>query len=173
MRSTLLFASFLALVPVRLICLAVDLRIHMNQFVHSLYPRPPPVLLLLGLLPLFRAFLRRTVALIVSRVASRKHIRFASLPGSRPTTTDGCTRFENRDSEDNRVLANDFTAPNGNTPDSCIGLCDQKGFIRGGVEDGGLSCCTCFKRLFDVLSSTDQTWLLKGVIMWRRIPSKT
>jgi hypothetical protein len=62
MRSTL--ASFqlavtvlLAIVPVRLIiCLALNPRIHMNQFVHSLYPRPPLLRnLLQGLnLPLFK-----------------------------------------------------------------------------------------------------------------------
>ena len=49
MRSTLLLASLLAVVPVRFICFTLDPRIHMNQFVHSLYPRP----LLEGMLPFF------------------------------------------------------------------------------------------------------------------------
>ena len=37
--STLLLASFLAVLPVSSICLALHLRIHMNQIVHSLYLR--------------------------------------------------------------------------------------------------------------------------------------
>ena len=42
MRPTLVLASFLAVLPVSLIFLAFNPRIHVNQFVHSLYPRPPP-----------------------------------------------------------------------------------------------------------------------------------
>ena len=37
--STLLLASFLAVLPVSPICLVLNLRIHMNEFVHSLYLR--------------------------------------------------------------------------------------------------------------------------------------
>ena len=44
MRPTLLLASLLAVVQVRLICLALNPRIRMTQFVRSLYLRPPPVL---------------------------------------------------------------------------------------------------------------------------------
>ena len=38
-ESTTLLVSFLAFLPVSLIFLALNLRIHMNQFVHSLHPR--------------------------------------------------------------------------------------------------------------------------------------
>ena len=40
MHPRFLLASLLANLPVRLISLALNLRIHMHQFVHSLYPQP-------------------------------------------------------------------------------------------------------------------------------------
>ena len=48
MRSSILLASFLAVVPVRLISLALNPRIYITQFSHSLYLRLPPMLYLLG-----------------------------------------------------------------------------------------------------------------------------
>ena len=91
-------------------------------------------------------------------------MRLASLSGSRPTTTDGCVRFANSDSENNRALKNEFTPPNGITPESCCNECNDNGFILAGVENQGSSCCMCFELLFDELSSTYQTSLLKSVI---------
>ena len=88
---------------------------------------------------------------LFSRVASREYIHLASSSRSRPATTDGCVRFANSDSEDKRVLENEFTAPNGNTPESCLNLCHERGYILGGVENGGASCRTCFKCLLDGL----------------------
>ena len=44
MRPTLIFASIMAVIPVSLICLSLNPRIDINQFVHSLYPQPPPLL---------------------------------------------------------------------------------------------------------------------------------
>ena len=41
MRLTLLLASFLVVLPGRLIFLALNPRVHVDQFVHTLYPRPP------------------------------------------------------------------------------------------------------------------------------------
>ena len=91
MRSSLLLACLLAVVSVRSICLALYPRTHMNQFVHSLYPRPPPVLNLLEGLPLLllKPFLcQRTIALMVSWIAYREHTRFTSLSRSGPVTPD-------------------------------------------------------------------------------------
>jgi hypothetical protein len=55
--SSLQLIVLLATSPVRLIFLALNPCIHVNQFVHSLYPRRPPLRnLLKGLnLPLFKA----------------------------------------------------------------------------------------------------------------------
>ena len=44
MRPPLMLASFLAILPVSLICLALNPRIHIDQFVHSLYLRLLPLL---------------------------------------------------------------------------------------------------------------------------------
>ena len=70
MRSSLLLASLLAVVPVRLICFVLYPRIHINQFIHSLYPHPLPVMNLLEGAPLslLQAFLC-PVAVILSRDA--------------------------------------------------------------------------------------------------------
>jgi hypothetical protein len=76
MRLTLLFASLLAVVPVRLICLALNPRIHMNQFVHSLYPPTIQRLRFMNLL------LCPMETIFFSRGATSKHMRFASLSGN-------------------------------------------------------------------------------------------
>ena len=47
MRSTRILASFLAIIPVRLISLALNPHIHSNQCFHRSYPRPRLVLWLL------------------------------------------------------------------------------------------------------------------------------
>jgi hypothetical protein len=85
MRLTILLASFLAVIPVRLIFLALNPRIHINQFVHSLYP---PIIESLRL-PFMKSLLCPMAAFFFSRDATSKHIRFASLSGNGPVTTDG------------------------------------------------------------------------------------
>ena len=76
MRSTLLLTSLLAMLPVSLICLALNPRIHVNQFLYSLYPRPPPLPSLLeGLTPRFLFPTKCRVApFIIIRDATSKHI---------------------------------------------------------------------------------------------------
>jgi hypothetical protein len=51
--------------------------------------------------------------------------------------------------------------------ETCISACHNGGFLQGGV--GNNTCCTCFTCLFDEHSSTDQTSLLKTVIMIRTV----
>ena len=92
MRHILLLSSLLAVVPVRSIRLALNPRIHINQFIHSLYPRPPPLLNTLEGLhpPLLLASDTPTASLIFLRDAASKHMHFISLSGSVPATPDGC-----------------------------------------------------------------------------------
>ena len=93
MRPTFILASLLAVVPVSLICLALNQCRHINQFVHSLYPLPPPLLNPLeGLTPaLLLASNTPITTLIIIRDATGKHIHFASFSRSRPVTPDaGC-----------------------------------------------------------------------------------
>ena len=86
--------------------------------------------------------------------------------------TDGCVRFANRDSQTDRVLPYERTPPGGMTPEICSSGCNNAGFKLAGVENGGESCCTCFTGLFNELSSSDQTSLLKSVVMMSRVGRK-
>ena len=83
MYSTLLLA-LLAVVPVRLLCLALIPRTHVNQFFHSIYPR---LLVLQNLLRGLSLPLFRPLAPGNSRDASCKYLRFASFSGSNPRDT--------------------------------------------------------------------------------------
>ena len=78
--------------------------------------------------------------------------------------TDGCVRFTNSDSAANRVLANPVSLKGAGTVELCVNACSDQQFPVAGVENGGASCCTCLKCLFDELSSTDHTSLFKFVI---------
>ena len=98
MYSTLLLASFLAVLPMSLICLALKSLnpcIHLNQFVHTLYPRPPlaPVNPLIA----FLVVLFFPMALCInSWDAASKHTHFVASSGSGSMTPDGCAHFANR-----------------------------------------------------------------------------
>ena len=74
-------------------------------------------------------------------------------------TTYGCVRFMNSDSADNRVLAHEVDLKGAGTVELCVNTCSNQQYSIAGVENGGVSCCTCLKCLFDELSSTDQTSL--------------
>ena len=156
MRSTLLLASLLTVVPVRLICLAsIPARTHMNNFVHSLYRRPP-----LRLAPICNVLLALSKVLLCplarhssSRHVTCKHMRFASLSEAKPVTPDGYTRFENSDEPSGTVLSHKVILNGGNTPRNCAIECAQLGYQSAGVENGA-DCCACFTSLFDELSST-------------------
>ena len=151
MRSTFLLASiFLAVFPVSLICLAVksfNQRIPLNQYVHSLYPRPPlhPVIVLFALLrPLSRAM----AILIHSMDAASKHTHFVTLSGSGSLTPDGCVRFANRfPSLPYEVPL--FPDVTGITVERCIAACNAATpkYTRGGV--GNYTCCACFTCVSD------------------------
>ena len=150
MRSTFLLASFLAVFPVGLICLTLkglNPPIRLNQFVHSLYPRPPlaplsPVLAL----PLFKLFMWRMAELINTWDAASKHIQFAALSGSGSVTSDGCVRFANRFPSQHNPLS---TLPGSGllTVENCMATCDALQSAKGGV--GNNKCCACFTCLFD------------------------
>jgi hypothetical protein len=142
MRSSLLqLASFqlavllLAAVPVRLIFLALNACIHVNQFVHSLYPRPLPLRNMLpGLsLPSFHP-----LAITNSRDATSEHIHFV-----RKRTCDLTVHFANSDSPAGNDLVVQIAQAtvDGPTVESCIGACE--GFSLAGVENQ-TGCCTCF-----------------------------
>ena len=100
MRSTLLLAALLAIQPVRLISLAVQVNprtnIRVNRFVHSLYLRNPPLRILLESINVIAPpLLSSLMALGNSPDVSRKHIHFSSLSasGRGPVTPDGSMRF--------------------------------------------------------------------------------
>jgi hypothetical protein len=144
MRSSLLqFASFqlavlLATVPVRL-CLFLNSRIDVNQFVHSSYPRPPPLRNLLeGLnLPLFHPLTNT-----FPKDATSKHKCFAFFFGSRSVTPDECVRFANSDPDGN-VLSLEMATGSDTDVEGCLSMCQVQGFTFAGVENG-TKCCTCF-----------------------------
>jgi hypothetical protein len=121
-----------------------------NQFVHSLYPRPHP--------PLFKTWARGG-----SGDASSKHIPFAFLFGN--GTSDGCVRFVNSDSNDARALIVPMTDSviGSKTVENCVKACGVAGYTIAGLELAQ-ECCTC--RIFDELSSPDNTSLLKGVTLF-------
>ena len=152
MRSTplLVLAHFLAVLPVSLICLPLNLRIHMNQFVHSLFL----VFLRWTIrLKLFRK-LQSVATFLHTRDAAGKHIHLASLSGIGPVTPDECVRFANSNALDH------VTPPNHNqlTIGNCLAACIDGKFSKGGV--GNHQCCTCFRSLWQAVL-TDQTFPLK------------
>ena len=146
MRPTLLLVSLLAVLSVSLIFPAHNPRIPINQFVHSLYPRPPPLLNPLeGLtLRLLIPSLCLMAPLIITRDAASKHSHFASLSGSgsASVTPDGCVCFSNSKG----ALTQDKTPVGGFTVETCMAVCNDNQYIWGGV--GNNRCCACFACLF-------------------------
>lgn len=97
----------------------------------------------------------------ISWHATSKHIPFAFLFGS--GTSDGCAHFLNRDSNDARALPAQVNIVGGqynNSVQNCCEACSDAGYGVAAMEYAR-ECCTC--RLFDELSSPDQTSLSKGV----------
>jgi hypothetical protein len=96
--------------------------------------------------------------------ASCKHIHLAFLFGSGPP--DLRVRFANSDSNDARYLPKHMNVNGGLynvSVESCVEGCGDVGYNLAGVEFGH-ECCMFSLRLFDELSSPDQTpLLLKGV----------
>ena len=140
MRPTLLLSSLLAVVPVSLICLALNPCIHINQFIHSLYPRPPPLHP-----PLFLTSDSPVAPTISLRDATSKHIHFVSLSGSEPAIPDGCFSLD--------VLPVTFpSSADGSklTVKSCLDVCNRNDLKWGSVGNNG--CRACFTHLFNDLS---------------------
>ena len=139
MRFTLLLASFLAILPVSLISLAPSLRIDMNRFVHSLYPRSLR-------LSSFRPLIFPKTALIISLDAASEHIHFSSLSGIGPVTPDECVRFANS-MEALQVRTDPVGGPGKLSAENCLASCNAGKFIYGGL--GNNTCRACFTCLFD------------------------
>ena len=152
MRSTLLFTSLLSVLPVslRLALKGLNPPIHLNQSIHSLYPRPPlgPVAPVLAL-PLLKRLLCPMAKFIHTWDAESKHIHFHALSGSGSVTTDGCVRFANRiPSLINERPLLPYLGPL-ITIEKCMETCnaDPINLMYGGV--GKAKCCACFTCLFD------------------------
>ena len=150
MRSVLLFVGYLAILPVSLIHLALkDLiqRIHLNQIVHSLYPRlrvpMGPVTLTTLALPLLNKLLCPIPLFITTSDAACKHINLAASCGSWSVTPDGCVRFANR----YPTLQIPGNVPDEITLELCLASCNDGGYPWGGVRKK--QCCACFTWLFD------------------------
>ena len=113
-----------------------------SLFFHSLYPRFPPVLKLLGGLPLpLSKILLRTLAPIVWWIALCENIGLPlSFSGSGPNR---CAHFSNSDSENARILPSPVNVSPSFTVGTCLNTCVALKFPLAGVENG-LSCCTCF-----------------------------
>ena len=164
MRSTLLFTSLLSVLPVslRLALKGLNPPIHLNQSIHSLYPRPPlgpvaPVLVAPVLaLPLFKRLLCPTAKFIHTWDAASKHIHFHALSGSGSVTTDGCVRFANRipSRKDEVPLLQGLGSI---TVENCITTCHAKKYGKGGV--GRYKCCAYFT--ISIHSSTDPNFTFK------------
>ena len=140
MCLTLLLSSLLAVVPVTLICLALNPRTHINQFIHSLYPRPPPLHP-----PSFLTSDSPVAPNIVLRDAASKHIHFVSLSGSKPAIPDGCFSLN--------VLPVVFPSSGDGsklTVKTCLAVCNHDDLDWGSV--GNNRCRACFARLFNELS---------------------
>ena len=138
MRLILLLSSLLAVVPVSLICLALNPRIHINQFIHSLYPRPPPLHP-----PLFLTSDSPVAPTIFIRDAASKHIHFVSLSGSEPAIPDGCFSLD--------VLPVPFPLMGDSklSVQTCLAVCNHNALQWGSVGDE--KCRACFARLFNEL----------------------
>jgi hypothetical protein len=153
MRSTLLLASFqlavtvlLAIVPVRLICLALNAHIHVNQFVHTVYIRDPHP---------FATFSKGSTyhcsnlwQLRIRRLLPVRIYALLFFFGSGPVISDGCVRFVNSDSPDAslRDLAANVDVnggPSNNSVENCINACQAGNYSLAGLEQG-TQCCTCF-----------------------------
>jgi hypothetical protein len=109
-----------------------------NQFVHSLYPRPPP---LRNLLEGLNLLLFQNMAIIITWDATGQHIHFAFLFGSGPVMPDGCMRFEISDSPAGSYLTVKMTVSD-NSVGNCVIACQNRGYPLAGVENG-TQCCTC------------------------------
>ena len=70
--------------------------------------------------------------------------------------SDGRVCFVNSDSLTTRTLSTSFTINGGVTIEKCLGMCLQNDYTDAGVQFAD-ECCT--RRLFDELSSADQTSL--------------
>ena len=88
--------------------------------------------------------------IILTKVATSKHIHFAALSGRGSVTPDGCVRSVNR--FPTGLSAVNLLQNSGEIAiENCIATCDARMYAKGGV--GYNICCARFTCLFDEYSS--------------------
>ena len=159
-----------AIVPVHLICLALNLCTHVNQsarIVHSLDPQPLPLRNLLEGInpPLFNLWRFRIRGMPQVSICAL-FFWFGSGPVT-PEWPDRCVDFANSDLSDTRGLVVGMVVeggPSGDIVENCMKVCQAEGYsLAVWSKERNDVRASISLHLFDDLSSTDQTSLLESV----------
>ena len=159
MRSSFLFASFLAVVPVRFLALNPHIYILIKNFTD--YIREPHASSSCSAGSPYYSQKRSCAYSGWSQFCIPKLLRVSinACFFIRKRPCDMRLRFGNSDSETARILPHEMNPAGIINVTNCLATCVVQNYPYGGIENGGRSCCMCFACLFDELSSTDQTSL--------------